>query len=455
MIYPPRLGRSSLAVRRIGVAGLDAIHKLMRTGRTNGVKNILLRSLTLLIFCASVVAQEQDKPLVFRNVNVFDGSRLIRRTNVLVRDGLVSAIGRNFAIPQSAQVIDGQGKTLLPGLIDAHVHLGITQGDQFLREALNFGVTTELEMWGGDTSIRLKNTAAGRRDVADLRTAGTGVTVPKGHPTQMGGPPFPTLAPNDDVQAFVDARIAEGADYIKIIYEHSFPTLTKQQLQDVIAAVHRRNKLVVVHATRQRDARDAIAAGADGLAHIFADSPIEPDFAKFAAEKKIFVIPTLSVVEAITQNPEKPWWEESRLTQYMFPSTRTMLARKFPPGFTMNLKLEHAEAAVSALRRAGVVVLAGTDAPSPSLAHGVSLHRELELLVRSGLSPVEALASATSETARAFGLADRGRIAAGARADLVLVNGDPTVDIKATRDIAGVWKLGSRVSRYRVIDRMH
>src|SRR5215813_11465974 len=80
-------------------------------------------------------------------------------------------------------------------------------------------------------------------------------------------------------------------------------------------------------------------------------------------------------------------------------------------------------------------------------SHGLSLHRELELLVLSGLTPLQALASATSEPACAFGFHDRGRITEGVRADLVLVNGDPTINIKATRDIVGVWKLGVQCAR--------
>jgi imidazolonepropionase-like amidohydrolase len=405
----------------------------------------------LVLWAFPVPGQQAEKPLVFRNVDVFDGSRLIRNTTVLVRDGMVRAVGQDIPIPSFAEVVDGKGKTLLPGLIDAHVHFGLSQGEQFLRDALNFGVTTELEMWGSDASIALRNkiTAGSIKDVADLRTAGTGITVPRGHPTQMGGPPFPTLGPTDDVQAFVDARIAEGGDYIKIIYEHAFPTLTKQQLEDVVAAAHRRNRLVVVHVTTQRDARDAIAAGVDGLVHIFADSMPEPDFGKFAAEHHVFVIPTLSVVEALTQTSTKSWWQDQpKLTPYITPLMRQMLERKFPPGFGANRKLANAQAAVVALRRAGVSILAGTDAPAPGMAHGLSLHHELELLVLSGLTPIEALASATSETARAFGFHDRERIAVGTRADLLLVNGDPTVNITATRDIAGVWKLGVRYSRY-------
>ena len=92
-------------------------------------------------------------------------------------------------------------------------------------------------------------------------------------------------------------------------------------------------------------------------------------------------------------------------------------------------------------------ILAGTDAPNPGTAHGASIHRELELLVRAGLAPIEALRAATSAPAKAFSLLDRGRVAAGLRADLLLVHGDPTRDIRATRDIAAIWKTGHIVDR--------
>ena len=406
---------------------------------------------TLLCLCGfSSPANLSDGVTAFRNVDVFDGSRMIRRTNVLVSGGMIRAVGSEVSLPPSAQIVDGKGKTLLPGFFDAHIHLGFVFGEQFLKDAMQFGVTTALEMGGSDASLALrkKMAAGGFVDGADLRTAGIVITAPHGHPTQMGGPAFPTLAPGQDVQAFVDARIAEGADYIKVVYDHGFPTLTKQQLADVVAAAHRRNTLVVTHITTQRDARDAIAAGADGLVHIFADSPPEADFAEFAANHHVFVIPTLTVIESATGGPDQPWWLNTpNADSYITPSMRRTLNLKMPPGIGAKLKLTHAQAAVGLLRRAGVTILAGSDAPSPGLAHGLSLHRELELLVLSGLRPIEALASATSIPARAFGFHDRGRIAEGLRADLLLVNGDPTVEIKATRDIVGIWKLGVPYAR--------
>ncbi|MEV4172824.1 amidohydrolase family protein [Nonomuraea sp. NPDC049709] len=110
----------------------------------------------------------------------------------------------------------------------------------------------------------------------------------------------------------------------------------------------------------------------------------------------------------------------------------------------MRTLIRNASHSAAALLRAGVPLPAGTDATPFGPVHGAGLHHELLLLTEAGLTPEEALTAATSVTARCFGLADRGRIAAGLRADLLLVDGDPTTDITATRAIAGVWRGGVR-----------
>jgi len=118
--------------------------------------------------------------------------------------------------------------------------------------------------------------------------------------------------------------------------------------------------------------------------------------------------------------------------------------RQMPP-------YSRAEDNVRRLADAGVTLLAGTDAPNPGTVFGASLHRELELLVRCGISPAQALAAATAEPARVFGLADRGRVAAGQRADLVLVSGDPLTDITATRAIERIWRGGIACDRHAFV----
>ncbi len=115
------------------------------------------------------------------------------------------------------------------------------------------------------------------------------------------------------------------------------------------------------------------------------------------------------------------------------------------PSLTAN-----ARESVRRLHAAGIRILAGTDAPNPNTTHGASVHEELQQLVRAGLSPTESLVAATSGPAAVFGLTDRGRIAVGLRADLLLVNGDPTRRISHTRSIVAIWKNGYRIRRPRV-----
>ena len=112
-----------------------------------------------------------------------------------------------------------------------------------------------------------------------------------------------------------------------------------------------------------------------------------------------------------------------------------------------NLRCDAAPQAVRQLAAARVPLLAGTDVPAPGTTYGASLHKELEHLVDAGLAPAAALAAATSATAKAFRMTDRGRISAGMRADLLLVDGDPSKQIRATRNIVAIWKRGVRVQR--------
>ncbi|MGH7470030.1 MAG: CIA30 family protein, partial [Longimicrobiales bacterium] len=396
-------------------------------------------------------AAAQTGTQLFRNARVFDGDRVLASTDVLVRAGRIAEIGRGLAAPAGAQVINAAGKTLLPGLIDAHTH---AWGDA-LREALAFGVTSELDMFTDAQlarTLRAEQSAGSGLGRADLFSAGILVTAPGGHGTEYGMT-IPTLATPDAAQAFVDARIAEGSDYIKIVYDDGavyglkFATLSRATMRAVIAAAHKRGKLAVVHVGSAAGALAALQEGADGLVHLFTNELPTADFAALARTRNVFVVPTLTVLKSVTGEPGAAGLiKDERLAPYMAPATRAGLERAFPArAGTRNYQV--AVETVRRLNAAGVPILAGTDAPNPGTAHGVALHRELELLVQAGLSPLQALASATSVPARAFNLRDRGRIAVGLRADLLLVNGDPTTDITTTRAIDGVWKLGVPMDR--------
>lgn len=424
----------------------------------------LAAAFTLLAACASTAPRQlvtntgtnanDDNSFAIRDVRVFDGQRVLEDANVIVRDGRITAVGVDATIPDGLTVIDGVGKTLLPGLIDAHVHAwGSARTD-----ALRFGVTTELDMmgdWNRLPEIETQRQSLARTTQADLWSAGAAVTVPGGHGTQYGMK-VPTLAPDGDVQAFVAARAQEGSDYIKIIVEDfsthtagkmQLPTLTPAQVAAAIDAAHANDLMAVVHVSRQADAQQAIQFGVDGLVHVFVDAPVSPDLVAAAVEHDAFVVPTLSVLASVAGVGEGAKLATDRRLQPLLSGEQIGQLKAGFPGAGRAQLFDNALRSVAALHDAGVTILAGTDAGNPGTAHGASLHGELELLVRAGLTPTEALAAATSATAARFGLDDRGRIASGLRADLLLVEGDPTTDITATRAIAGVWKNGYAIDR--------
>jgi imidazolonepropionase-like amidohydrolase len=267
--------------------------------------------------------------------------------------------------------------------------------------------------------------------------------VPGGHPNQWVPEDMPRLRRGDDAAVFVEARVAEGSDYIKLIVENNaaldagqpLPTLSPSELCASVAAARAHGKLAIAHATNTPNARMAIECGVNALAHTIIDAPMSAEFVRLVKRKEVVAISTSALLAA----------EPGADTRLLSASQQGSLGRT-----TTLVHPGQIAIALDNLRRlhdAGVTVLAGTDAPAPGTAHGVSMHREIALLVQAGFTPVQALIAATSAPAEVFGFGDRGRIVQGYRADLLLVDGDPTVDIAATLRIDRIWKNGFAVDR--------
>ncbi|MGB0135056.1 CIA30 family protein [Dokdonella sp.] len=384
-----------------------------------------------------------------RNVRVFDGERTIDRANVVVRDGLTVDYGPDAPIAADLKVIDGIGRTLMPGLIDAHAH---SWGDA-QRDALRFGVTTEIDMHGDPArlpSVRRQRESLEKVEQADLLAAGAAATVAGGHGTQYGLS-FSVLDPKGEVDAFVKEKIDQGSDFIKLIVEdlsaysteQRLPTLNTAQISQIIVATHANKRLAVAHVSRQRSAIEVVEANVDGLVHVFADAPISDAFIDLARKHQIFIVPTLSVVSRVpAPGDADSLVADSRISSKLSAGQLASLKAKFPASDAASSSQTMAIDNVRLLHAAGIPILAGTDAGNPGTAHGASLHGELELLVHAGLSPEQALRAATFLPAQRFAMSDRGRIAAGLRADLILVQGNPTSDIRDTRAIERIWKNG-------------
>ena len=246
----------------------------------------------------------------------------------------------------------------------------------------------------------------------------------------------------------VDSRLAAGADFIKIVY--SGGNISREILAAVIDEAHRRNTKAVIHIENFADATVAIESGADGLVHM-GSGPANETYATVAANNGAFVITTLTVMESGCQIPTGVGLaNDPDISPFLSPKSDCHLRRFYPPHPRVAPLCVYGDTDqkdhVLALMRAGVPILAGTDAPNAGVGPA-SIHRELELLVDQGMTPTEALAAATSVPATHMDLPDRGRIAVGKRADLLLVDGDPTTRIADTRTIVAVYNAGQRVDR--------
>ena len=405
--------------------------------------------------CVALSGTTLAAATLVQDVRVFDGKAVHERRSVLFDGGVIVDADFRGAPPAGSRIVGGAGRTLLPGLIDAHTH-----AFRQLDLPLLFGVTTQVDMFTAVPLMQeVKGSMAAGRNAgrADMFSAGTLATAPNGHGTQYGLP-IPTLSRPEQARDFVDARIAEGSDFIKIVLEAGGQGTSRMNSLDLataralIEAAHLRGKLAVVHVSNERDARAALEAGADGLVHLFLgatpDRQAVDGLARLARTRGAFVIPTFAVLESMAGVRGDDLLADARLAALVDREGAATLKARYGAQARPQA-LAAPKAVTAALRKAGVPILAGTDAGNAGTLYGISMHRELAALVEAGLSPAEALAAATSAPAAAFRLGRRGCIARGCKADLLLVEGNPAADVRAARHIVEVWKDGQSANPLR------
>jgi imidazolonepropionase-like amidohydrolase len=375
---------------------------------------------------------------------IFDGDRLYPEGGVVVTDGGRITEVRLGDHPGTVELIEG---TLLPGLIDCHVHLCADAGPAALdrlSKATPDGVNTTIEnslrahLHAGVTTVRdlgdLHNAVLSRHArTPNVIASGTPLTTPGGHCWFLGG----EVRGPDAVRRAVRDRVAAGADVVKVmasggVFTPGTDTADTQFTDDELAAAvdeaHAHGLPVTAHAHAHAAVWQALRAGADGIEHCTSvtrsGAHVDDKLATALAASGVAVCPTLGSDPAVVVPPE-------------------VLAMAERAGLTQAVLQD----GVARLFRAGVRIVAGSDAGiGPAKPHGV-LPRTLEEYVASGMDPVSALAAATVQAAKACGVLDRkGRIRPGHDADLLIVEGDPVADITALRRPVNVYLGGEPIT---------
>jgi imidazolonepropionase-like amidohydrolase len=336
---------------------------------------------------------------------VFDGSGAapVPGRTVVAAGGRIERVGpaAELVLPAGAVVVDGTGATLLPGFVDTHVHLDFYPPARVLAG----GVTTVRDLgWPAGRLAALRQGAEAPGASPRLLAAGQIVTVPGGYPTRASWAPPGTARPVDgaaEAAAAVAELAAAGAAVIKVALDDRVgPTLPAPVLAAVVAAAAERGLGVTAHVGGAAEAAKALAAGVDELAHWPFDPAGLPDPLVDGLAEAVVAVPTLHIDPSPARRA----------------GVRRFLAR-------------------------GGRVLYGTDLGNQGPPPGADV-AELRLLVEAGLEPAQALAAATSRAAAHLGLGDTGRVEPGARADLLLVDGDPVADLAALERVRLVARDG-------------
>jgi len=419
------------------------------------MKKIII-GFALILACFQATANEGT--IAFVGATIIDGTGAapLQDGVLVITDGRVRSVGprSEVTLPDSTRVLDLSGKTIMPGLINAHGHVGDTlglEGGQYNRDNLlrqlrlyaRYGVTTVVSLGGdGEEGFELRNEQF-RTDLqrARLFVAGSVVT-------------------GDSEQAIrreVNRNADMGADFIKVRIDDNLgrtPKLPRPLFEALVDQAQLRRLPVAVHLFYLDDANYVLEAGADLIAHSIRDLGVDQDFIGRVSERDVCYIPTLTrevstfVYESEPAFFSDPFFlaevEPDIIEELLSPERQTRM-RNSETAQAYKAGLEVAMQNLSRLNDAGVRIAMGTDTGPPARFQGYFEHMELDLMVESGMSPLEAIHAATGVAADCMGLSDLGTLVPGNWGDLVVLASNPTADIANTKTVESVWIAGNRV----------
>jgi imidazolonepropionase-like amidohydrolase len=427
-----------------------------------------MRSHPFLMACAiaalwtvAAPAQQTSSTIAFTGARVIDGTdhAPIDNATILVRDGLIVAVGSaaGVSVPAGARRVPLAGKTVMPGLINAHGHVGNTVGmEQGHYSAANvardlktyaaYGITTVFSL-GDDQAAGIAARDAQRTpslDRARLFVAG------------------PVLEPKsvEDARRLVDEDAAMNVDIVKIRVDDNLgttPKMAPEIYKAVIAEAHRKGLPVAVHLFYLDDAKAVLDAGADFIAHSVRDTAVDEAFAAMLKRRNVCYCPTLMrEVSTFAYEATPAWFSDPLFLKHADMAAVDALKQPARQQAMANSRaaqrykagLEVASRNLKTLSDAGVTIAMGTDTGPPARFQGYFELMELEMMVKAGLTSRQVLASATRDAARCMKRdAEIGTLEPNKWADFVALDGDPLSDIANVKRIDSVWIAGNRVQR--------
>jgi imidazolonepropionase-like amidohydrolase len=440
--------------------------------------------LCALLFATTVWAQPPSTPGPTRGAVIFEGARLLRpgsgppiqRSMLLVENGRIVRIGEtagDVKAPAGATRIDLAGKTVMPLLVDTHVHLGYQKGlvfaaDNFTRDTIvdqldrylyaGVGAVLSLGTDPGTLPFQVRaDQAAGRRGGSTWLTAGRGIAAPNAGP---GTPELKASAygitTEEEARRAVREQTANKVDFIKIWVDDrngTVPKLDPALSRSVIDEAHKHGTRVIAHVFYLDDAKDLARAGVDGFAHLVRDREADDELVALVKSRNIFVMPNLAISENGAHASPPDWLADPLLRETspadVIARVGETFGRRTPEAVARAQRTYAAmQRTLARLNAAGVTIVLGTDDGAVrDHFYAYTAHRELRLMVEAGMSPAQVLTAATKTSADVLRLTDRGRLEPGSRADLLVLDANPLDDIAHTTRIAAVYRNGVAVDR--------
>lgn len=415
-----------------------------------------------------------DTTVALTNARLIDGTGrpAVERATLVIKDGRVESVGPSSTVkpPAGTTTVDLSGKTIVPGFINAHGHLG--SGDkalplreqilQQLRLYAQYGVTT-IQSLGDDgvESVKLhEEQARGPLDRARLYTAGAAVVGEsvddaKQKVDKVASQRVNMLKTRMNRLAFADGSRTGSPTQFKTAGD-----MAPDVYRAVIEQAHKHKLRVAAHLFYLDQAKQLVDAGLDVIAHSIRDQDVDKAFIATLKAKNVGYIPTLTRDVAVFEFESSPSYVKEPFFQKGMAAFRFDLKEVSDPTFHEKIRasseaqmtkksLEQGMRNVKLLVDGGVTVAMGTDSGAViGRWQGYNEHREIELMVKAGISPMQALVSATGHAARALRVDEHlGTLERGKWADLIVLTANPLTDIRHTREIDSVWIAGNKLVR--------